>query len=458
MPLTLRLLNGDYMRRYDVENILRHLYGLQCVEIVGMSNIGKSALLRLLAQPDVWVKELGEAGQEFLPVYIDCNRILDLTEQGFCELVLRCLQEASPALASLPELVNAYDMLVAPSSDFQVPLSFSRGLTAALESSSRKLVLLFDEFDDPFMHIDARVFLNLRAVQDRYSSQIVFVVAGGRLLTALNQDRRHGEFAELFGHRAWYLAPLTRSDTEQQVRRYITAFEASFTNADIDFIYQWSGGHPRMAEGVCRVLQAALEAEEPAPADPLERWHFHRRTAALLTADAYLTRECGKIWNECTSEEQAELAALSVADHVADPSVIEELLRRHLLNRVEGRPQMFCRLLAEYVQRESAPLATESTSLWVDSAAGRVIVNGAATDTLTALEYKLIQLLFQNRDKIIDKYQIVTHVWGDSYIDEVDDARIEKLISRLRQKIEPDPSSPRFLTTIRGRGYQLVVE
>jgi hypothetical protein len=457
MPLTLRLINGDYMRRYDVENILRHLYAMQCVEIVGMSNIGKSALLRLLAQPDVWVKELGEAGQEFLPVYIDCNRILDLTEQGLCELVLRALKEASPALASLPELVNAYDMLVAPSSDFQVPLSFSRGLTAALESSTRKLVLLFDEFDDPFIHIDARVFLNLRAVQDRHSNQIVYVVANGRLLNTLTPERRHGEFAELFSHRAWYLAPLTRSDTEQQVRRYITAYEANFTNADIDFIYQWSGGHPRMAEGVCRVLHGALEAAEPAPTDPLERWHFHRKTTALLNADAYLTRECNKIWNECTAEEQLELTALTIADHQADQSVIDELLRRHVLNRVEGHPQIFCRLLAEYAQRVNAPAAEESTSLWVDAAAGRVFVNGAATEPLTALEYKLIQLLFKNRDKIIDKYQIVTHVWGDSYIDEVDDARIEKLISRLRQKIEPDPASPRFLTTIRGRGYQLVV-
>ncbi len=458
MPLTLRLLNGDYMRRYDVENILRHLYAMQCVEIVGMSNIGKSALLRLLAQPDVWVKEVGEAGQEFLPVYIDCNRILDMTEQGFSELVLRCLQEASQALAALPELVNAYDMLVAPASDFQVPLSFSRGLTAAIESTTRKLVLLFDEFDDPFTHIDARVFLNLRAVQDRHSNQIVFVTASGRPLPVLNPDRRHGEFAELFGHRIWYLAPLTRSDTEQQIRRYMTAYEADFANADIDFIYQWSGGHPRMAEGVCRVLHQALEDADSPPADPMERWRFHRRTAALLLVDEYLTRECSKIWNECTPAEQVELGALALADHKPDQEVIDELLRRHLLNRVEGRPQIFCRLLAEYIQRQTAQIAPESSSLWVDTASGQVLVNGAPVETLTALEYKLIQLLFQNRDKIIDKYAIVTQVWGESYIDEVDDARIEKLISRLRQKIEPDPASPRFLTTIRGRGYRLTVE
>ena len=72
-------------------------------------------------------------------------------------------------------------------------------------------------------------------------------------------------------------------------------------------------------------------------------------------------------------------------------------------------------------------------------------INGKPVDSLTALEYKLMLLLFQNRDRLIDKYQIVTSVWGESYIDEVDDARIEKLISRLRQKIEPDPADPHFL-------------
>ena len=80
MPETLRLSNRGYMRRFDVERILHHLYALQSVELIGMSNVGKSALLQLLAEPDVWIQELGEAGREFLPVYVDCNRMLGLTE------------------------------------------------------------------------------------------------------------------------------------------------------------------------------------------------------------------------------------------------------------------------------------------------------------------------------------------------------------------------------------------
>jgi two-component system response regulator RegX3 len=137
--------------------------------------------------------------------------------------------------------------------------------------------------------------------------------------------------------------------------------------------------------------------------------------------------------------------------------VLAELLRRYVLVRVEGRPRIFARLLAHYVQRCCAPPQPPSAALWVDTASGAVTLNGKSVESLTALEYKLMLLLFQNRDRLIDKYQIVTSVWGESYIDEVDDARIEKLISRLRQKIEPDPANPRFLTTVRGRGYKLVV-
>lgn len=73
MPRTLRLSDGSYMHRSDIQILTEYLFAMQCVEVVGFSNLGKSALLRLLAQLDVWTQELGEAGREFLPIFIDCN-------------------------------------------------------------------------------------------------------------------------------------------------------------------------------------------------------------------------------------------------------------------------------------------------------------------------------------------------------------------------------------------------
>ncbi len=458
MPDSLRLVDGGYMRRPDIHHIIQELYSLHCVEVIGLSNIGKSALLRLLAQADIWIQELGEAGHEFLPIYIDCNRMLEMSDQGFYELILRCLQESSPPLAASPELVGAYEMLVTPTSEFQVPLSFNRGLTSVLQSTRRKLVLLFDEFDEPFAQIDSRVYLNLRALKDRYRETLTFVTAVGKPLNAQRPEDHCGEFCELFSHHTWYLAPLTRSDVDRFVRRYITVHEVELIGADIDFLYEWGGGHPRLLEAICRLLAVAIEHLSNDTNDPVERWQLHRSVTRQLRADETIQLECDKIWQRLSEIEQQELSGLFIADHQPDQSVIALLMRQHLLRKGEGKPQFFCRLMAEFVQRQAIQPQAAASALWVDVDSGEVLVDGTLVETLTNLEYRLMLLLFQNANKIIDKFQIVSHVWGDEYIDEVDDARIEKLVSRLRQKIERDPSSPHFLTTVRGRGYRLVTE
>jgi hypothetical protein len=458
MPETLRLAGGSYMRRPDIQSVIQYIYNLYCVEIVGFSNIGKSALMRMLAQTDVWIQELGEAAQDFLPVYIDCNRMLGMSDQGFYELVLRCLQESSSQLAQLPELAGAYEMLVDPASQFQVPLSFNRGLTAALQGTPRRLILLFDEFDEPLAQIDSRVFLNLRALKDRHREQLVYLTATAKPQEAIRQDDHTAEFSELFRHRTWHLAPLTRSDSERLIRRYMNAYEADFIAADFDFICEWGGGHPNMTEGVCRALDTAIDASGQGLTDATERWHLHRRVARTLRVDNVLQAECIKIWTQLDDAEQKELLGLFGADHTADQAVIDSLLRQHLLLPIEGKYHLFSRLLGEWIQRQAMQSLNEGGTLWVDVDSGEVYVGGHAVETLTNLEYKLMLLLFQNAEKIVDKYEIVSNVWGDSYIDEVDDARIEKLVSRLRQKIEPDTSNPRFLTTVRGRGYRLLLE
>ena len=458
MPRTLRLTDGSYTRRLDIQHLLQFLYAMQCVQVVGFSNVGKSSLLRLIAQPDVWTQELGEAGRDFLPVYVDCNRMLEMGDQGFYELVLRCLQESSSDLAALPELAAAYDMLVAPASEFQVPLGFNRGLTAVLQATPQRVVLLFDEFDEPFAHIDSRVFLNLRALRDRYNAKLVYVTATCQLLDAPPNSLQSAEFCELFTQRTWYLAPLTRSDVERTVRRYMDAYEADFTPEDVDFIYQWAGGHAPMIEGVCSLLDRTLDEAGARSLRAAERWELYQNVARQLTNDEILKQECVKLWENCSADEQAELMALCwTPNQPTHAQVLADLVRRHLVLRVEGRHQIFCRLLYEFVRRKTVKAPTNPTRLWVDVESGDVLVDGKPVETLTSLEYRLMLQLFYNAEKIIDRYQIVTEVWGEDYLDEVEDARIEKLISRLRQKIEPDPSNPRFLTTVRSRGYRLLL-
>ncbi|MEZ4657575.1 MAG: winged helix-turn-helix domain-containing protein [Caldilineaceae bacterium] len=459
MPRTLRLNDGSYMRRPDLHNVMHYLNAMQCVEVVGFSNIGKSAFMRLLGQSDVWVQELGEAGEKILPVYIDCNLMLDMSDQGFYEVVLRCLRERSSELSKLDDLTHAYNALVnAASSDFQMPLSFSQGLSAVLQSTQRRLVLLFDEFDEPFTQMDPRVMLNLRALKDRHSNDLAYVAAMVKPMGShINNGEHRSEFRELFNHRTWHLAPLTRSDVDRVIRGYMGAYEARFIASDFDFIYKWAGGHPCLLESACRMLDEEVANYAPNGNEPEAHWEVHRQAAKKFRHNSSINYECAKIWEGCSQAEQQALQAFGAGRDDIEAEVLAGLYRQHILFRVEGKPQFFCRLLAEYVQRLGSQQPPESASLWVNVDSGEVLVDGQPIETLTNLEYRLMLLLFQNAEKIIDKYEIVTNVWGDSYINEVDDARIEKLVSRLRQKIEPDPSNPIFLTTVRGRGYRLLL-
>ena len=120
------------------------------------------------------------------------------------------------------------------------------------------------------------------------------------------------------------------------------------------------------------------------------------------------------------------------------------------------RKVVFAVHLAEFVQRQLVTRRPGNQGIRVDPDSGEVWVGGAKIPTLTNLEYRLLLLLYGRLGKICTKYEVVEAVWGEEYIDEVDDARIEKLVSRLRQKIEPDIANPRYVLTIRGRGYKLV--
>lgn len=76
--------------------------------------------------------------------------------------------------------------------------------------------------------------------------------------------------------------------------------------------------------------------------------------------------------------------------------------------------------------------------------------------SLTAKEHLLLNHFRQHIDEICDKETLIQAVWPEDQIYEqgVRDDSLAQLVRRLRQKIEPDPKSPRFIETVRGRGYQ----
>jgi DNA-binding winged helix-turn-helix (wHTH) protein len=386
----------------------------------------------------------------------DFNLMLEMSEQGFYELILRtvlALLRELPTEPTLNEQVDeAYQRVVDPTNPFQVPLSFNEGIIALCEDWPRRLVLLFDEFDEVFQGIDERVFLNLRALRDRYPDQLSYVVATVRRLSESRQGPEIGEFSELFAHYTRFLQMLSEEDAERLVDNFAREEDLALTSQDYAFILTQAGGHPGLLKAVCHVLAVAFELDEP----DRVRAGDYRLLRERLEDDTSVRGECVKLWNNMSAELQEAIIDF-LAGHQLDRMSMRQLQEKGILIRNRrGAYQLLGKTFEGLVRRQRLLQEPIQPGIHVEVDSGEVYVDGRVVPVLTDLEYRLILLLYGQIDKICDKYRIVEAVWGEDYIEEVDDARIEKLVSRLRQKIETDPSNPRYLVTVRGRGYRLL--
>lgn len=421
--------------------VLTDLAAGRCAALVGLSNTGKSTLMQALSGQTAERMYTKLCGRKAVLIYVDCNRAVAISAQGFYEVVLRSLLEAladQVALDVTATLRSHHQEVTDAVTAFNASLSFNLALTELCEHLGRDLCLLIDEFDELYTALDDRALLNLRALRDRFKDRLGYVTATVRTLPELRGAAVEDEFAEMFA-RSTYPMPALEED---EARLVVASLNISSMGAKrVGTCLELAGGHMGLLVAAAQVV-AGLEAEQLAEA--LE----------AVGQEPMPRAECLKIWNQLTAEEQEAVSSMALDPGGSLPP--QQLEHLENLGLMRGG-SLFSPLFAAFVARRlraGGEAATAGVRLDPDS--GDVWVDEVRIPVLTDLEYKLLQLLHDRRDKLTDKYQIVTAVWGEGYLDEIDDARVEKLVSRLRSKIEQDPANPRYLITQRGRGYKLL--
>jgi two-component system KDP operon response regulator KdpE len=143
------------------------------------------------------------------------------------------------------------------------------------------------------------------------------------------------------------------------------------------------------------------------------------------------------------NSERQKVEALDAGadDYVTKPFSTPELLARirATLRRLPQAPG----------QANLQPLVAEGVN--VDLSSREVTVRGQ-TSRLTAREFELLSYLLARPNKTLAHRELLQAVWGPDYGDELEYLRV--FINRLRKKIEPDPSKPRFLVTDAWAGYR----
>lgn len=138
-----------------------------------------------------------------------------------------------------------------------------------------------------------------------------------------------------------------------------------------------------------------------------------------------------------------EFSVVTGLDMGADDYISKPFRPRELVSRIRS-------VLRRVGKRQSIFTLGDIT---IDADKGTVIRAGQDL-YLSALEYKLLLMLLNNRGQILTRDMLLEEIW-DNAGDYVGDNTLTVYIKRLRDKIEQDPQNPVYIKTVRGIGYRL---
>jgi DNA-binding response OmpR family regulator len=135
---------------------------------------------------------------------------------------------------------------------------------------------------------------------------------------------------------------------------------------------------------------------------------------------------------------------LGADDYITKPFGTRELVARirAVLRRSEPKAEMV----------ESGVLHIED--LDIDSAAMQLRVKGELV-VMTATEFRLLDYLARHPGRMFSRDHLLDAVWGDARF--VTPRSVDVYVRRIREKIELDPETPRYLKTMRGAGYRFEI-
>ena len=216
-------------------------------------------------------------------------------------------------------------------------------------------------------------------------------------------------------------------------------------------------------ESVQKLLNAALERDGYRIVGARDATDgliaFEREQPDVILLDVMLPDLSGReVCRRIRASSGVPIIMLSALDEEVDKVVGLELGADDYITKPFGMRELRSRVRA--VLRRSQLAATapdgdgdrlEVADVVLDPARRIVTISGRAVD-LTYVEFELLQMLMSSPGRVFSRSQLLDGVWGSS--DFREPRTVDVHVRHLREKLEPTPSEPRYIQTVRGVGYR----
>lgn len=187
---------------------------------------------------------------------------------------------------------------------------------------------------------------------------------------------------------------------------------------------------------------------------------WERENPHLVVLDIMMPRMDGlEVCRRIRERSNTPIIALTALDAEADKVAALDLGADDYLTKPFGVEELLARVRAAMRRSQWQSGVTEPGvqvfgSLMVDLE-GRVVRRDNVDVRLTPTEFSLLAQFVTHAGKVLTHRQLLQRVWGPEYGDEAEYLRV--YVQRLRRKIEPEPTNPRYLLTEPGVGYRFAL-
>lgn len=420
-------------RSSDVKALSNALKRNQSIELIGMKRVGISNFLRFfLYNPEVARKYFSSKdGSSYLFIPIDYNNLIERERYPFWLLTFKRILDAVEHSNYPDSLKESIDKIFDTSIQSKETFFIVDGMRKALvELSNNNItpVLVMIRFDRLLHSITPELFANLQGFYDATGEKLVYVFTSYQQLHYLKPEIFDKHSMAVFS-KPLYIQPASDADMNIIFSTFAERYKLKVDKDVKKKLIALSGGHVNYLQLSLIILHERMNEGEKI-SDILE----------LIEKDERIELQSEELFSYLDKENQDLLLHITQNETVTKEHTdqTEYVWQTGMIVNGHKPARIFSPLFEQYVKGLSGEKDSSNADTY-----------------LTSKEHKLFTLLKDHLDEICDRELILETVWAEYEAIGVSDWAVDRLVARLRKKLQ-QMNSEFSIRTIRTRGFMLV--
>jgi len=416
-------------RQEDARVLGEHIRLRHNVDLVGVKRVGIGDFLNFFLYHKDIVKKYIEKERQHLLIPVDLNDLVETELFAFWILTLKRVVDFLEKTAIEPKIkkhINSLFLSAIQSQDLFLTIESLREVLNQAVKNNFLPTIFFLRFDRIANLATADFFANLQGLRESTGQKLCLIFTSFRSISRLSPQAFEEKLLSLFSH-VMYLKPANEKDSKIILRQISKKYRIRTSGKTARSLIKISGGHAQYLY-LSLIIFNQLSREMKITIDNL---------VSLILQDERISLQSEEIWESLTDVEKKIIVDVAGGKKITpnDRKEAKYLWETGLVVD-QGGLSVFSPLLASYMRENGREKQKESVEL-------------------TRKENLLFSLLFENLGNLCEREKIVEVVWGEYEDLGVSDWTIDRLVARLRNKLN-DQKSQFELLTVKTRGFKLV--